>query len=434
MSERGRTLGPWSASALVIANMVGAGVFTTSGFALADLGRRDVVLAAWAVGGIVAICGALAYGGLARRFPRSGGEYTFLAQIFHPFAGFLAGWVSLLAGFTAPIAAAALGLQAYLVFAIGTTFDPRWIGSAAILASGVMHGIRLREGVRLQNIAVALKLGLLAGFLTFGLGGILAGGGPPATEPADGSVALPGLTAFFASLVWIYFAYSGWNAAVYVAGEIRDPDRHLARSLLGGTIVVTVLYLALNAVFLFSTERADLAGQPEVAAIAARALGGESLGNVVAIAVALALFTSVSSMVMAGPRVYEQMAADGVLPRVLAAGGDTPRVAVFFQVGLALAVVWWADLGELLRTIGFTLGLCAAAAVFGIFVVRAREGAERLPVPGYPFVPLVFLVSTLGSSAFLVMRSPREALVGLLVVVSGAVFYVVSRRFARPAP
>ena len=204
-----RRLGLTSASALVIANMIGVGVFTTSGFALADLGRAETVLLAWLIGGLLAMCGALSYGALARRIPVSGGEYTFLSKTVHPLAGFLAGWVSLLAGFTAPIAAAALGLQAYLTYSFGIAARPEWIGTCAILAASLIHGVRLRPGVVLQNFAVGLKLIVIAGFLALGV--ILA----PSPEGA-GTLDEQGfeITRFAVTLVWVSFAYSGWNATV----------------------------------------------------------------------------------------------------------------------------------------------------------------------------------------------------------------------------
>ena len=181
-----RRLGLVSAAALVVANMVGTGVFTTSGFALADLGRPERVLLAWLVGGVLAMCGALSYGALARRIPESGGEYTFLSETVHPLAGFLAGWVSLLAGFTAPIAAAALALQAYVGDPFGPEVRPEWLGTGTILAAGLMHGLRLREGVLLQNTAVALKLVLIAGFVALGGWLLSARGTPDAPTGGDG--------------------------------------------------------------------------------------------------------------------------------------------------------------------------------------------------------------------------------------------------------
>jgi APA family basic amino acid/polyamine antiporter len=280
-----RRIGLASAVALVVANMIGAGVFTTSGFSLSDLGRPEPVLLAWLAGGILAMCGALSYGALARRIPESGGEYTFLSRTIHPLAGFLAGWISLLAGFTAPIAAAALGLQAYL----GSTFDVAegWIGTAAILIAGLMHGLRLRHGLAIQNGAVVVKLTLIAGLVVLGFWLL------PDRSPVSGAPpASFGISAFAVTLVWISFAYSGWNAAVYVAGEVRDPDRNLLRSLILATGLVTVVYLGLNAVFLYSAPPGTLAGRAEIGAIAAEALGGPGLRRAVSVRLALARFPS----------------------------------------------------------------------------------------------------------------------------------------------
>jgi len=396
-------LGVPSASALVVANMVGAGVFTTSGFAVGDLGSRRFVLLAWAVGGGIALCGALSYGALARRFPESGGEYLFLSRMVHPLAGFLAGWVSLLAGFTAPIAAAALGLQAYVGYSFGTEIRPEWIGTLAIAAAGAIHGMRFREGVWLQNVAVALKLLLIFAFIAFGLSVI------PAREAAAPRSVDFVWGAFAVTLVWISFSYSGWNAAVYIAGEVRDPERSLRRSLLLGTSVVMVLYLGLNTVFLYAVPVADLAGRAEVGAIAARALGGASLERGVSMLVALALFTSIWSMVMAGPRVYAKMAEDGLFPQVFRAGDEAPQAAIALQAGAAIAVVWLSGLAELLSYIGFTLGVSAAITVSALVFLRLREGAERIRVPGFPLVPFAFVAATLWAAGFMALREPLHA-------------------------
>ena len=421
-----RRIGQWTAAGLVVANMIGAGVFTTSGFALGDLGDRRVVMAAWAVGGVLALCGALSYGALARRIPESGGEYTFLSATLHPLAGFLAGWVSLLAGFTAPIAAAALGLQAYLAGAGGPLAGlgrPEWIGTAAILVAGLMHGLRLGAGVWLQNAAVALKLLVIAGFVALGAGAL-----PPAAATAPPTLPAFELGAFAVTLVWISFSYSGWNAAVYIAGEVRDPARNLQRSLLLATGTVTVVYLALNGMFLWAAPAGALAGNAEVGAIAAEALGGTAWRRAASVLVAVALFTSISSMVMAGPRVYARRAFDGLFPRMFRAGTEVPGAAVALQVGLAVVVVWSAGLAQLLSYIGFTLGLSAAATVVGLLVLRRREGVERVPVPGYPWVPVLFVVATLATSAFMVTRRPAEAAVGVLTALSGVPVYLWIRR------
>jgi APA family basic amino acid/polyamine antiporter len=425
-----RRLGLGSATALVIASMVGTGVFTTSGFALEALGRPEAVLLAWVAGGVLAACGALSYGALSRRLPESGGEYLFLSRTLHPAAGFLAGWISLLAGFTAPIAVAALAFHAYAAPSLGlAAMPPEWTATLVILVMALLHGVRLRMGLALQNAALALNLALAAGFIAFGLRAVAArGAGIPFELAALGEVELG---AFAVTLIWVSFSYSGWNAAVYVAGEVRDPQRNLPRSLWLGTALVGILYLALNAVFLYAAEPAQLAGRAEIAAVAAEALGGPALRRLAALLVALALLTSISSMMMTGPRVYRRMASDGLFPALLAAGHDVPAAAVALQAVLGAIAVWSAGIAEILGYIGFALGLSAAATVAALFRLRHREGAARLPVPGYPWVPAIFLVGTLGASGFLVLRRPYEAAVGLLTLAAGLPVYALAARHRR---
>lgn len=416
-----RRIGLLSATFLVVASMIGAGVFTSSGFALAALGSPERVLVAWALGGGVALCGALCYGALARALPESGGEYTFLARTLHPAAGFVAGWISLWAGFTSPIALAALGLQAYLGASLELGGDPRWIGSGAIALAAALHGIRLSPGVVAQNVVVGVKLLALVVFCGLGLAALPERASvAPAVPFAVGELAV--------SLVWISLAYSGWNAAVYLGGEVRDPVRNLPRALLLGTVLVTLFYLLLNAVFLYSTEPAALAGQEAIGVIAAEALGGPRLRSFLTVIVGLALFTSVSSMVMAGPRVYARMAADGVFPRFFAARGEVPRAAVFLQAGLAIAAVWIAPLQTHVSYAGFTLGLCASAAVVGLLVLRRRRGAARVPIPGFPLVPALYLGATLYASWFFARLRPAQAFAGIATVIVGVLVALVLQR------
>ena len=424
-TDRTRRLGLWSAGALVVANMIGAGVFTTSGFALADLGRPEPVLLAWLVGGIVAMLGALSYGALARRLPESGGEYLFLSRVFHPLAGFLAGWVSLWAGFSAPIAVAALGLQAYLASALPIGTRPEWLGAAAILAAGAIHGLRLREGVWLQNSAVALKLSAIVAFVILGALRLPDLGSLAGETQAGANV---GLSAFAVTLVWISFSYSGWNAATYVAGEIRNPERNLFRALWMATGCVTLAYLTLNAIFVFAAPVAELAGRADIGAAAAEALGGPPFARAVSVLVALALFTSISSMVMAGSRVYAQMASDGLFPKQFVFRGDAPTAAVALQVGLVILLVWFSGLLTLFGYIGFTLGISSAATVTALLVLRRREGAERVPIPGYPWVPGIFITVTLLAAVFMALREPGQAGAGLLTLLLGLAVYGWMRR------
>ncbi len=412
-----RPLGAWSAGALVIANMVGSGAFTISGFALAALGEPGPVLLAWAVGGAIATAGALCYGALGRRLPLSGGEYALLSRAVSPLAGFLAGWVSLVAGFSAPIALAALGLQAYADAAFGRPAGPPWLGALAIAACALAHAFRTRVGVGLQNAAVALKLAGIAAFVVFGASGVgerlpRAFAWPTSVDPG----------AFALTVVWVSFAYSGWNAAIYVASELREPAR-LSRSLVAATALVTLAYLALNAVFLSAAPVASLAGKAEIGAIAAEALGGPVLRQALSALIAFALLTSISSMLMAGPRVYAQMAEDGMLPQFLRTRRGAPRAAIGLQALLALALTWSSGFAELLGYAGFLLSLSSAATVLALVRLRMREGATRVPLPGWPWLPIAFVAATSGSALALVWREPFLLGLGAATLASGLAVY-----------
>jgi len=412
-----RGIGLPSAVCLVVANMIGVGVFTTSGFALADLQTPERVLLAWTLGGAIAILGALSYGALASRISESGGEYLLLSRTIHPVAGFLAGWVSLLAGFTAPIAAAAWGLQAYL--RPDDTYP--WIGTLAIVIAGGLHGVWRAPGLVTQNLLVAVKLLLITGIVIFGLTSL-----PTDIEPS--TAPMPGIGVFAVTLVWISFSYSGWNAAVYVAGEVRDPKRGLPRSLLFGTLAVMALYLALNAVFVYAAPVEQLAGHKDIGAIAAAALGGETFANFVRVVIGIALFTSVSSMVLAGPRVYAKMADDGVFPRIFSTQHTAPAAAVWFQVAIAILVLWISTLRDLLGYIGYTLSLSTAVTIVGLFLLRRREGKENVPIPGYPWVPGLFVIATVYIGVRSMTLLPWNTLYGVLTPLSGLLVYYAMRR------
>jgi APA family basic amino acid/polyamine antiporter len=405
-----RQLSLVSAIALVIANMVGTGVFTTSGFLLADLQSPARVLAAWAVGGGIALLGALCYGALGRRFPESGGEYLYLARTLHPAAGCLAGWVSLLAGFSAPLAALSLAFGEY-VQEWQPGLPPRMAGSGLLLAGAALHAMHVQRGAWMQNIAVGLNLLLLAGLV-----GVAGARLNPVPAPPPGAFSTG---AFAVALVWVSFSYSGWNAAAYLGGEIRAPERNLPRAMVAGVGLVTLLYLALNAVFVHAAPVEQLAGQLDIARLAAHALGGAPLARGVTLVMTLALATCVSSLLMAGPRVAARMAEDGYLPAWLRVRAeDPPRAAVLFQTVLALAMLWSATFTSLLTYIGFTLGLSTAGAVAGLVRWRLREG-PALAVPGWPWLPLVFLAAILGTTGFTIARRPWESAIGLATGLAG---------------
>lgn len=433
-----RRLGTATLAGLVVANMVGAGLFTTSGYALQDLGARGLVLGAWALGGVIALLGALCYGALAARLQESGGEYLFLSRTLHPLPGFLAGWISLLAGFGGAIAFAAEALQAYVAPWLPAAWPQDLTGTLLIAGAAWLHAYGLRPGVLAQNAAVLVKLVLLGGFALWGIARLAAGAGftlgaraaeagagGSAGSAADGALAAvsPTLGAFAATLMWVSLSYSGWNAAVYVGGEVRDPRRSVPRAMLLGTLAVTALYLTLNAVFLYAAPAVELAGRPDFAATAVGALGGPLAADLLRALMAVAMLTSIASMTMIGPRVYAKMADDGMLPRFLAFAGEVPRAAIALQAVVAIAFLWLSGLRAQLDNLGWLLALCTAAAVLGLMRLRLREGAEAVPVPGWPWVPALFVLATLGIAGTMLMERGAALLPAGLVLASGAAAY-----------
>lgn len=421
-----RTLGLFSLVCLIIANMVGAGVFTTSGFALGDLGSANRVVAAWVVGGLIALAGAVSYGGLVRRMTESGGEYLFLSRVIHPVAGFIAGWVSLLAGFTGAIAFAALTFETY-AFPVRPEWLPEGVAaSALVVLAAVLHGVRVRAGAVTQNTAVVLKVALLIGFLFFAASVAMTTGAAPVTV-------VPGpfsLSAFAGSLVWISLSYSGFNAAVYVAGEAKDAERNAPRALWIGTLIVTALYVALNAAFVYLPSFDAVVGKQDVAAAAAQAIGGETAAMAIRVIIVIALVTSVFSLIMAGPRVYARMAEDGVLPGIFRfTGTEAPTAAIFGQAALAIALISLSDLRGLLGYLGFTLSISAALSVASLFILAKREGRQAIAVPGYPFTPLFYVVVTLVLAGIAGARDPLQLLAAVVTIASGSVaYYFVKKR------
>ena len=434
-------------AAVVAASMVGAGVWTTSGYALAALGTPGRVLVVWAAGGLVALCGAAAYGGLAAAVRGSGGEYLFLARVVHPFAGFLAGWVSLLAGFTAAAAFAAGVFEEYLRPVLPGGFDAvpaGLLGSAAILCCGALHALSAGGGTRAQTAAVAAKLGLLAAFAAFAAvkwsaGGFAGGPAFPAEPPAGAPRGWGLARAGAEQLVWVSLSYSGFNAAVYVAGEARDARRSVPRAMLWATAAVAGLYVALNAAFVLAPPRSAVltpAGPAgDVAAVAAAYLGGDALAWAVRAVVCAACLTSVSALVQTGPRVYARMAADGLFPLAgrLAprADGSAPASAVWLQAAAAAALCPLAGVRGLLDYLGLTLSLSAAGAVGCLFLLKRRGepvAAWRLAAAAAFASATVGLAAvTLLSPAF--AENPRGDAAGsglalLLTVAAGAAAYL----------
>lgn len=435
MTEAGDrySLGLFTLVALVIGNMLGAGVFTTSGFAMADLGSPVLVLLAWLVGGALALCGAISYGALGRLMPVSGGEYYFLSRAVHPLAGFIAGWVSLWAGFTAAIAFAAITFEAYLVPAyLRDTLPANAVATLLILLSALAHGLHVRHGAIIQNVAVLIKLALILGFIVFAFAGSEVGAWSGALACRGDELPAFSIPAFAMTLMWISFSYSGFNASIYVASEVPGAVRIVPRAMVIATIVILLVYLLLNAIFVFAPAPEEIAGQEDVAAIAAEALAGKALATFMRGVIVVALFTSVSAMIMVGPRVYAQMASDGLMPALLRFEGEVPRSAIVMQALLAITVVWMTGMRELLSYLGFTLGLSTVCTVACLFIVVRRKTADARQLPGYPWAPGIFIACTLVFAGLAATTSPKEMLAAVLTILSAVIVYwLFGRRHQR---
>lgn len=420
-----RRLGVLTATLLVIASMVGTGVFTTTGVVVADVPSVPAVLGAWLLGGVLALAGALSYAELGAALPRNGGEYQILGRVYHPAVGFVAGWISLVVGFSAPIAASALAFGDYLA-AVVPGVPP--IGAAVVLvvALAVVHAIDVRVGSGVQNAFTLGKVGLVVVFI---VAGAFAADGSHLAAPASVSVGDAVLDPTFAvALILVTFAYCGWNGAVYIAGEVRDPGRTLPLALLGGTAIVVVLYLGLNLVFLASAPLGALSGKVEVGHVAAVRLFGPDAGRLLSSLIALALVSSVSAMLMAGPRVYATMGADHPRLRVLArrTGRGGPFAAVVLQAVVAVAMILTASFGTLLAYIGFTLSISGGLTVAGVLVLRRREPDLARPYRtwGYPVTPLLFIALSLWMVVYTLIERPEAALPGLGTLAAGGVAYL----------
>lgn len=425
-----RQIGLFSLIALVVANMIGAGVFTTSGFALGDLRERHWVLLAWVIAGVIAMLGAVCYGALARTISDSGGEYIFLRRNVHPLAGFLAGWVSLWAGFTGAIAFAAKGFETY-ARAGHDWLDGIPQGSIALMAIwvfAILHALRLHTGLITQNLIVIVKLVLLLSFLAFAAIAFGGSSSPGWQTPDLGWETPPTtwhlLSLLAGSLVWISLSYSGYNAAVYVAGEVRDAPRNVPRSMLWAAGIVTVFYVALNAVFLYAPLPNDIVGQESIATIAAGAIGGSFWQVLLQVIICLSLLSSVSSMLIAGPRVYAKMADDGLFPRLFAGRPEqaTPQSAVYLQASLTSVAILISTLQQLLDYLSLTLSISAALTVLTLLWMKPTSAQSPAPL-GTKLAALMFVGATITLAILAGWNSPEKWLGTAVTLAVGVVVY-----------
>ena len=426
-----------TATAIVIANMVGTGVFTSLGFQVLGVQSIFALLMLWVIGGILSFCGALSYSELGAAIPRSGGEYTYLSKIYHPAVGFLSGFVSVFVGFAAPIALAAMALGGYFC-TVFPWFNPVWVGATVVVLITLVHSINLSIGSRFQNIVTTLKVLLILIFIVCGF--VLGEHQPISVLPLQGSWKEIGSAAFAISLIFVSYAYSGWNASAYMAGEIENPQKNLPKSILSGTLIVMVLYILLNFIFLYTVpiaEMADSQGNPiiEIGALSAGKIFGNTGGNIMSLVISILLISTISSMVLAGPRVTMTIGEDIVALKFFAGKNKKgiPVIAIILQSLIALILIFTSSFDAVLTYLGFTLTLFTTLTVLGLFILRINK--PDLPRPfkawGYPITPAIFILLNLGIIYHSLTSKLAESLAGLGTVLIGLVIFYITQYYSK---
>ena len=428
-----------TATAVIVANMIGTGVFTSLGFQLAEFRSGFLLLLLWAAGGLAALCGAMSYAELGAALPRSGGEYNFLTRIYHPAAGFVSGWVSSTIGFAAPTALAAMTFGAYGAASIGDG-APAWtakaLAASLVAVMMVIHASNRRNSGGTQLIFTILKVAVIVAFCVAGIA--LGGEGSNVRFALSGEDVSPLLSGSFAiALIYVSYAYTGWNAATYLTGEVNDPQQSLPKILFAGTAIVTTLYFALNYVFLNAAPMEAMVGKIEIGFIAAEHLFGEGAARMTGVVLSLLLISTVSAMTIAGPRVLHAIGED--FPALAWLGrknaADVPARAIYFQSAMALVFILTSSFQSVLIFAGFAVALNSFSAVVGLFVLRWRQPDLPRPyrVTAYPFAPLIYLALTGWTLIYVLIDRPIEGMFALGVIAAGLTFYFAAARSAKPA-
>jgi APA family basic amino acid/polyamine antiporter len=420
-----------AAVSIVISSMIGVGVFTSLGFQLEALPSAFPILLLWALGGAISLCGAFCYAELVAMWPRSGGEYHLLREAYHPLLGFLAGWISLTAGFAAPLAALSIAFGVY-AHGLGVPLSPAKIAAGIVIAMATVHLGRLSLVGRFLTVATAIKVALI---LVFIAGALFAPGGSGSSlAPRAGDGAMLWSAPFAISMVYVLFSYSGWNGAAYIASELRDPQRLVPRALLWGTCVVTVLYFALNAVFLWRVPWDRMSGQVEVALIAGEAIFGPRGGARVGWLVSIGLLATLASYTWAGSRVIERFGKD--YPRLSPLSRrnrwDAPYVSITLQTAIALGLLASGTFDAVVNYLMALLQACSLLVAAAVLVWRRRapEAPRPFRVPLYPWPPLIFIAVTLWVLIFQIRERPIESAAGALTIFVGIALYAWARASA----
>jgi APA family basic amino acid/polyamine antiporter len=430
-----KKIGLLTTSAFVIANMVGTGVFTSLGFQLNGTSNIVTIMILWILGGVIALCGALVYSELVAAMPRSGGEYHYLSKIYHRWLGFLSGWVSLTVGFAAPVALAAMALGKYssnlipdLSF-ISHEHVKTIIAISVISIVSIIHAYDVKVGGNFQNVFTSFKIILILVFICCGLflTPKLQNLTPTISAFSFKDLLQPG---FYVSIIWVCYAYSGWNASAYIANEIDQPQKNIPKSIFMSTILVTVLYVFLNLTFMLTAPASEMMGKEDVGYVSANYIFGATGGNIMALLISILLISTISSMIFVGPRVSQVMGEDLKLFRFLSVKSKRgiPVYAIFLQFIISLILIVTSTFDSVLSYSGFTLNLILFLTVFGVFVHRAKYKDIERPYKtwGYPVIPIIYLLIMLLTMGYFIYDKPLESTLGFITVLSGSILYGIN--------
>jgi APA family basic amino acid/polyamine antiporter len=443
-----------TAFSIVVANMIGTGVFTSLGFQIAGIHDYATLVFLWILGGVISLCGAFSYAELGAAMPQSGGEYNYLSKIYHPSIGFLSGWVSATIGFAAPIALAASALSKYTgtIFPDFNTevpgammnlglcsidshlFDAKLLGAVVILIVTFFQSINHRTSGTFQSVVTGLKILLIIAFI---LCGFLFAPATPGISfmPTAATPASIFSVAFVTSMFFVAFSYSGWNASAYIAGEIENPKKNIPLSLLTGTSVVLVLYVLINIVFLYVTPASELILKLEVGFEAGKHIFGLNGSRIVSGIISLLLISTISSMVFAGPRVISSIGDDFSLFKIAARTNRSgiPVIAIWIQTAIALILLFSGSFEFILNCTTFVLILFSTITVLGVIVLRIKTPGLERPYRtwGYPFTPLLFIAVNLWFLVYAVIWKQKESLIGLGIVALGLIVYFLAKIFSK---
>ena len=437
-----RQVGLFTVTNIVVANIIGAGIFTTTGFIMGYLKNPLLMLFLWVFGGVIAFIGAVSFGELGAAYPKAGGEYYFITKQFHPLLGFLSGWASLIVGFSAPIAASAIGATEYFSLVwpvlnsdflanigIGVELFKKFIAICIIIVFTLIHSRGLDLGSRIQNVLTVLKVFLIiaivfAGF-AFGKGNF-----ENLSHTVSFDFSFSGWKSMGLSLMFIMFAYSGWSSATYIGSEIKSPKKNIPQSLLISTGIVIVLYILLNIFFIFAIPVDEMQGVPEIAGLAAKRTLGETAQKVISLFIGFALFSSLSAFIILGPRIYYSMAKKKYFFPVIAKVHPkyhVPVYAIMLQSVISIILVLSGTFEQILVYMGFSLGIFPVIAVFGVFKLR-KSGKSKIKLWGYPYVQIVFIAVGILMQMLVFLERPIESSIAIITVLIGIPIYFWFKR------